>query len=62
MAVIAVILAVTAALLAWRMFAQIDHHKPLVNGYSGFFPQARGFYDEIIPVYTLFQLSIQKSH
>jgi hypothetical protein len=26
----------------WRMFAQIDHHKPLVNGYSSFLPQARG--------------------
>ncbi|TKB82567.1 MAG: hypothetical protein E8D45_00335, partial [Nitrospira sp.] len=23
---------------AWRLFAQIDHQKPLVNGYSGFFP------------------------
>ncbi len=23
---------------AWRLFAQIDHKKPLINGYSGFFP------------------------
>jgi hypothetical protein len=23
---------------AWRMFAQIDHHRPLLNGYSGYFP------------------------
>ena len=42
----------------WRMYAQIDHHKPMVNGYSGFFPQARGSLGEIIPAYTLFQLSM----
>jgi len=30
---------------AWRLFAQIDHHQPLVNGYSGYFP----------PGYTAFQ-------
>ena len=23
---------------AWRLFAQIDHKKPFINGYSGFFP------------------------
>lgn len=33
---------------AWRMFAQIDHHKPIVNGYSGYFP----------PGYTDFQLEM----
>jgi hypothetical protein len=33
---------------AWRMFAQIDHHKPIVNGYSGYFP----------PDYTPFQLEM----
>lgn len=26
----------------WRMFAQIDHHQPLLNGYSGFFPSGYG--------------------
>jgi hypothetical protein len=23
---------------AWRMYAQIDHQRPLVNGYSSYFP------------------------
>ncbi len=32
----------------WRMFAQIDHQKPIVNGYSGYFP----------PSYTDFQLTM----
>jgi hypothetical protein len=27
---------------AWRMFAQIDHHRPLMNGYSGYFPSGYG--------------------
>jgi hypothetical protein len=27
---------------AWRMFAQIDHHRPLINGYSGYFPSGYG--------------------
>jgi hypothetical protein len=27
---------------AWRMFAQIDHHRPLLNGYSGYFPSGYG--------------------
>jgi len=27
---------------AWRMFAQIDHHRPLLNGYSGYFPTGYG--------------------
>jgi hypothetical protein len=22
----------------WRMYAQLDHHRPIINGYSGFFP------------------------
>lgn len=26
----------------WRMFAQIDHHRPLMNGYSGYFPSGYG--------------------
>jgi hypothetical protein len=26
----------------WRMFAQIDHHRPLLNGYSGYFPAGYG--------------------
>lgn len=33
---------------AWRLFAQIDHNKRLVNGYSGFFP----------PGYLHFQLDM----
>jgi len=41
---------------AWRMFAQIDHRKPIVNGYSGYFPQARAPDGEAIPTYTRFQL------
>lgn len=27
---------------AWRMFAQIDHRRPLMNGYSGYFPSGYG--------------------
>jgi len=26
----------------WRMFSQIDHHRPLLNGYSGYFPSGYG--------------------
>jgi hypothetical protein len=26
----------------WRMFAQIDHGRPLLNGYSGYFPSGYG--------------------
>jgi hypothetical protein len=26
----------------WRMFNQIDHHRPLLNGYSGYFPSGYG--------------------
>jgi hypothetical protein len=26
----------------WRMFAQIDHHRPMLNGYSGYFPSGYG--------------------
>ncbi len=33
---------------AWRMFAQIDHHQPIVNGYSSYFP----------PGYTAFQAAL----
>jgi hypothetical protein len=35
---------------AWYMFAQMDHGKPIVNGYSGWFP----------PGYTPFQLEVAK--
>ncbi len=35
---------------AWRLFAQIDHKKTLVNGYSGFFP----------PGYLRFQLDMAR--
>jgi hypothetical protein len=27
---------------AWRMFAQIDHRRPMLNGYSGYFPSGYG--------------------
>lgn len=33
---------------AWRMYAQIDHHQPLANGYSSYFP----------PNYTQFQAAM----
>ncbi|HKV12442.1 MAG TPA: hypothetical protein VJ725_30135, partial [Thermoanaerobaculia bacterium] len=26
----------------WRMFAQIDHHRTMMNGYSGYFPSGYG--------------------
>lgn len=26
----------------WRMFAQIDHHRAMLNGYSGYFPSGYG--------------------
>jgi hypothetical protein len=29
---------------AWRMFAQIDHQRPLLNGYSGYFPSGYGMF------------------
>jgi hypothetical protein len=38
----------------WRMFAQIDHQKPLVNGYSSNFPQDRSRNGEVIPTYFQF--------
>lgn len=43
---------------AARMFAQIDHHKPIVNGYSSYFPQARTPEGAIVPTYTEFQLAM----
>jgi hypothetical protein len=42
----------------WRMFAQIDHHRPIVNGYSGFFPVARAPGGEIFPAYRAFRLAM----
>lgn len=33
---------------SWRLFAQIDHHKPIANGYSSNFP----------PGYAGFQLDM----
>jgi hypothetical protein len=44
----------------WRMFAQIDHHKRLVNGYSSYFPQVQGPNGVPIPAYTLFQLRMAR--
>ena len=41
-----------------RMLAQIEHHKPLVNGYSGYFPQRVAPNGEIVPTYTQFQLAM----
>jgi hypothetical protein len=41
-----------------RMYAQIAHHAPLVNGYSGYFPQAVAPDGERIPTYTSFQLAM----
>jgi hypothetical protein len=43
---------------ALRMFAQIDHQKPIVNGYSGNFPQVRSSLGVVVPIYTQFQLAI----
>ncbi len=43
---------------AWRMFAQVDHQKPIVNGYSGNFPQARTPVGLVVPIYTQFQLAM----
>lgn len=44
-----------------RMIAQIDHHKPLVNGYSGYFPQQVAPTGEIIPTYTQFQMAMAQA-
>ncbi|MBA3471176.1 MAG: hypothetical protein H0T53_16190 [Herpetosiphonaceae bacterium] len=41
-----------------RMYAQIAHHAPLVNGYSGYFPQAIAPDSQIVPTYTQFQLAM----
>ncbi|MDQ2983373.1 MAG: hypothetical protein M3R70_05550 [Actinomycetota bacterium] len=43
-----------------RMFAQIDHHKPIVNGYSGFFPVGRTPEGKVFPVYAAFQVSMSR--
>ncbi len=43
-----------------RMLAQTDHHKLMVNGYSGYFPQAKAPNGEIIPTYTQFQLAMAR--
>jgi hypothetical protein len=43
---------------AWRLFAQIDHHKPMANGYSGYFPQVRAPDGSAVPTYTRFQLDM----
>lgn len=43
---------------AWRMFAQIDHQKRMVNGYSGYFPRIRAADGTSVPVYTQFQLTM----
>ena len=45
---------------AWRMFRQIDHHRPIVNGYSGFFPVVRTPEGRVLPAYTAFQISMAR--
>jgi hypothetical protein len=45
---------------AWRLFAQIDHHRAIVNGYSGFFPVARTPDGRVYPAYTAFQLAMAR--
>jgi hypothetical protein len=42
----------------WRMLAQIDHGKPIVNGYSGYLPQARNELGMVTPAYLQFQLAM----
>jgi hypothetical protein len=42
----------------WRMLGQIRHHKPIVNGYSGYFPQTLLPNGQIIPSYNQFQLGM----
>src|SRR5439155_16364129 len=43
-----------------RMFAQIYHQKPLVNGYSSYFPAQRGPGGRVIPAYLVFQLEMAR--
>lgn len=45
---------------ARRMVAQIDHRRPIVNGYSGFFPVARTPDGRTYPAYTDFQLTMAR--
>ena len=43
-----------------RMVAQIEHQKPIVNGYSGNFPQAHTPLGLVVPIYTQFQLAMSQ--
>jgi hypothetical protein len=43
-----------------RLFAQIDHRRPIVNGYSGFFPVVRLPDGRVIPAYTALQLAMAR--
>jgi hypothetical protein len=43
---------------SWRLFAQIDHHKQIVNGYSGYFPVSRTPDGRVVPSYSYFQLAM----
>jgi hypothetical protein len=47
------------AIESWRLFAQTNHHKPLVNGYSGYFPVVRTP-DRVYPAYAAFQLTMAR--
>ncbi|HEY0737989.1 MAG TPA: hypothetical protein VGD69_23940, partial [Herpetosiphonaceae bacterium] len=38
-----------------------DHHQPLVNGYSGYFPQHVAPTGEVIPTYTQFQMAMAQA-
>ena len=43
-----------------RLLAQTDHRRPIVNGYSGFFPVARAPDGSVYPAYTHFQLAMAR--
>ncbi len=47
---------------AWRLFAQIDHRRPLVNGYSSYFPVARAPDGTIFQAYNAFQLAMAREY
>jgi hypothetical protein len=44
----------------WRMVAQIDHRKPMVNGYSSYLPQSITPEGRVVPTYAQFQLTMAR--
>lgn len=42
----------------WRMVAQMDHHQPMINGYSSYLPQVRTPDGQILLNYAAFQLEM----